>query len=347
MSGPEAAEDENRETFDRIAFDLRELREESGPVSYAELVRRITELRLRRGMRPAAAAPARSTVYNAFQPGRARMDTALLRDIVLALGAAEEEADAWAQRCRLATRSAMAARREHRDAPAEHRTAAALPRPEPTKLGAGITGILLAGAVIVNLLGLYLTGVFTLSVYLDMVGTAIAALVLGPWHGVAVAIASNGLGFLTGDLHTLEFIPVNVIGALVWGYGVRRFRLGRDLSRYVALNLLTALACSLVAAPIVVATFHGGEGHAAEQTALSLTALQIPFVASVFSANIITSILDKLLTGFIALIVFSLLHRKLKVSAAHMPLVERIAALSTGSAPDGYGTGSGRLGRTG
>lgn len=324
MTTDDSSAGEHPDSLDRIALDLQDLRENAGPVSYAELVRRITDLRLHRGVRAAAAAPARSTVYNAFRTARSRMDPELLRDIVVALGADDAAADAWVQRYR-------AVRRREAGRPVPEPPSATPPAPRASRRVRMplLVGILCA-CVVVNLLGLSVTSLFDLSLYLDMIGTAIAALALGPWHGVVVAVASSSLGFVTGDPHTWEFTPVNVVGALVWGYGVRRFRMGASLGRFTSLNLLTALACSLVAAPIVVMVFRGGAGHASERSMLALEAMQLPFVASVFSANIVTSATDKLLTGFIALFVFTLLHRSFGVSAQHMPLVEKIAALRSG-----------------
>lgn len=320
------------DSLDRIALDLQDLRENAGPVSYAELVRRITDIRLERGVHAAAAVPARSTVYNAFRTARSRMDPELLRDIVIALGADDETADTWVQRYREVRRRAAPRPAPETPSPTLPAPFAPVPRTGRRVRLPLVFGIL-CSCVIVNLLGLSLTALFDLSVYLDMIGTAVAAIVLGPWHGVAVAIASSSLGFVTGDPHTVEFMPVNVVGALVWGYGTRRFAMGAGLGRFTSLNLMTALACSLVAAPIVVMMFHGGEGHASERSVLALEAMQLPFVASVFSANIVTSLTDKLLTGFIALIVFALLHRALNLPATHMPLVEKLASLRTSSRP--------------
>lgn len=315
------------ESLDRIALDLRHLRESAGDVSYAELVRRITALRLQRGIHTAAAIPARSTVYNAFKTGRTRMDTGLLRDIVLALGATTEEADAWVLRCREARRAAAC--QAKREAPEAVR-----PQPLPTlvvptasRLSLGATALLMVGCVALNLLGLWITGVFKLSVYLDMVGTAVASIVLGPWHGVAVGIASSNLGFLTGDPATNPFTAVNVAGALVWGYGVRRFRMGADLSRFVALDLIVAVACSAVAVPILSVVFGGHNGHASAGAILSLEADGLPTLVSLFSANIVTNITDKLVTGVLVLLVFVLLHRRFGVPAGHIPLVERLSTL--------------------
>lgn len=328
MRNPDNVPPYRSESFDQIALDLRALRAADGSASYAELVRRITSIRIHRGVQPAAATPARSTVYDVFKTGRTRVDVALLRDIVLALGADEDTAELWARRC-----SAARAAQEDGSKARVHRVPSA-PLPQTPsrpavapRLSRTAIALLLAAAVVINLLGLYLVGVFRLSVYLDMVGTALAAIVLGPWPGVAVAVASNGLGFLTGDMHTLEFMPVNIAGALVWGYGVRRFGFGADLSRYVSLNFLAALVCSLVAAPIVVAVFFGEAGHASNLAVLSLEARQVPFVVSVFTTNIVTSILDKLLTGFIVLLALILLHNRGGLPAGHMPLVEKLGAL--------------------
>lgn len=331
---PESTPRERRESFDEIASDLRALRDAAGPVSYADLVRRITKIRLARGVHAAAAIPARSTVYNVFQSGRTRLDPELLRDVVTALGEHTDAAEAWVERSRKASRTATTAvsptaKKSPRSTPIFIAPAAVCAhKPAP-----GIVALLLISCVVVNLLGLYTANVFKLSVYLDMVGTAIASIVLGPWHGVAVAVATNGLGILAGDAATIPFMPVNIVGALIWGYGVRRFHLGATISRYMSLSLLAAVGCSLVAAPIVLAVFHGGAGHASEQTVLSLEAMQVPFFMSVLSTNIITSILDKMLTGFIALAAFTLLYNKAGFVAEHMPVVEKLGSLRVGRMP--------------
>ena len=330
------------ETFDDIALDLQRLRVEAGPVSYAELVRRITQIRLERGCIEAAARPARSTVYNAFQLGRTRLDTDLLCEIVTALGANDSETAAWAQRSRTAHRSsrtseesrpavrATAAPESTREVTAETRARnePRTPRTQQTKhLPVPQIAAVMCLSVLLNLVGLLIANTFKLTVYLDMVGTAISSIMLGPWHGVAVAIASNGLGFLTGDLKTLEFTPVNIVGALVWGYGIRRFAMGRNLPRFITLNLLTAATCSLAALPLVLQFFHGYDGHASNAAVMQLQELEVPFAVAVFITNIVTSVTDKLLTGFIALGCFVVLHNRLKVPADEVPLVEKLSAV--------------------
>ncbi|GAA2189756.1 hypothetical protein GCM10009786_24190 [Leucobacter alluvii] len=316
------AENGEAESFDRIARDLRELREAAGPVSFAELVRRIADLRIGRGVSAAAAIPARSTVYNAFQSGRSRMDPALLRDIVLALGQSEEEAVQWVQRTRHA-------RRIERASVAEPSGSA--PRPgsdaqSARRLPALPVLLLLLGLVVCNHAShWFLAAPLDLPVYLDMVGTAVASIALGPWYGVAVAIATG----LTGPMFEpgiMAFTLVNVTGALVWGYGVRRFRFGHDILGFFVLSLLAATACSLVATPILVA-IRGGAYGAIGRISESLQEAGMPFIAATFTPNLSTSILDKLLTGFIALAIFAVIRSRMRLSAKHMPLIEQLGAL--------------------
>lgn len=326
---------ESQETFDQIARELQLLRESSGPVSYAELVRRITELRIQRGADPAASTPARSTVYDAFRPGRVRIDPALIRDIVLALGATAEEANRWVLRCDAARHSLPAAgparagavapspQRTLQPSPGEKRSFRTVLR-KPHSLGFVIPFLL--GCVLLNFCGDIFVRALAVPLYLDMVGTAVAAIVLGPWWGAGIAVLSNLVSMPVRGTDTGVMALVGVAGALAWGYGVRKLNLGRDLSGFFMLGILTAVVCTVVAVPILLTVYGGGNGHAGDQIWQRFTESGTPLPIAVFAANITTSTMDKLLTIFIALTVFAALHSKLRISAQHMPLVERIVS---------------------
>ncbi len=75
-------------TLDALVLDLRRLRIVRGGASYAELATRIQALREVRGLAPAAARVARSSVFDAFQLGRVRLNAELVADIVRALDGA-------------------------------------------------------------------------------------------------------------------------------------------------------------------------------------------------------------------------------------------------------------------
>jgi tetratricopeptide (TPR) repeat protein len=80
------------EDFDAFARALGDLRRMSGSPSFTEITARVADLRKRRGSRDA---PGKVTVYDCFRPGRRRLDAALVRDIVLAIGHSETDADEW------------------------------------------------------------------------------------------------------------------------------------------------------------------------------------------------------------------------------------------------------------
>lgn len=331
--------------FDRIAEDLQVRRTDAGSPSYAEIALRIARIREQRGGPDATARPARTTVYDAFRTGRRRLDTALVLDIVRALGADEDEVAGWADRCRTARLAeAFPPRAEE---PAEEPAAAPsdttpppptppapsppAPPPPPVTAKAGL--LVALGCVVVNMVGRVLVVVIPeIPLYLDMVGTAVAAVVLGPWWGVGVGLGTNLLGVTVSGPDSIPFAIVNVAGALVWGYGVRRWRMSRTLPRFFALNCLVAVVCTSLAVPIIVAL--GGEtGNGADDVIAAIQETVESLWLAVASANILTSLADKTISGFVALLAVDVLPRR--VTAPVRPLMPLAAASEPASVRSG------------
>lgn len=322
-----ASPQEQPDSLDRIARDLVAFKDTRGPLSYGELARRVGEVRIARGVPAASAYPARTTVYDVFRPGRARMDPVLVHDIVRALGADDAEADTWIERYHRVRRLTEPAARQRPVPIVAAPPPVERPRPLPAaRIRRRLTPLTLVGCLLLNFAGLVVVQQLHLPLYLDMAGTAVAAIVFGPWYGVGVGLLTNLCGVAVGIPGAAPFALVNAVGALVWGYGVRRFGMGGDIVRYFQLNLLVALACSLVGAPLNVLLFNGFSGHGSDTVTLSLETMGLPMVAAAFSTNLLTSVIDKLLTGFIALIVFFWLRGATGVPAAHMPLVDHLRA---------------------
>lgn len=323
-----AASNELPDSLDRIAADLLALKDVN-PISYAEIGRRIGQQRIERGTPSTAAYPPRSTIYDAFRAGRTWIDPVLLRDIVIALGVDDAEADSWVERSSRLRRNAEPSARQRVTPTQQSAPLPTLPAVEQFQKTRAPRWwspyLVILGCIALNLLGIVVVQALHLPIYLDMAGTATAAMILGPWPGAFVALASNLLGFTVGAPGAAPFALVNLAGALVWGYGVKRFRMGDDIGRFFLLNLLAATACSLVGAPLNVILFGGLSGHGSDTVVESIVHMGMPMVASAFSANILTSVIDKLLTGFIALMVFVWLHRVAHFSAAHMRLVEHLS----------------------
>ncbi len=291
--------------WDLVVSRLQDLRVAAGEPSYADLARAVSDVRRSRGLDEHSSRVARTTVYDVFRPGRSRVNLDLVRDLAAALGASGGDVDDWIESARVEdpapapTQPIQPAQGEPAPAPAPERDEPRLPGPS-TRLAVA----LVLACVAVNVLGRVVVDTLDLPIYLDMAGTAFAAIGLGPWVGAGVGVASNVLGTLSSGARSLPFAVVNLVGALVWGYGVRR-GMARTLPRFFVLNLLVALVCTLVAVPILVIGFSGTVGQGEDALVANLEALGQGLLVSVAGGNLLASLADKTISGFVALVALS------------------------------------------
>lgn len=188
---------------------------------------------------------------------------------------------------------------------------------------------LIPAAVALNIVGNYINDSLRLPTFLDMIGTAVVAITIGPWWGALAGALTNTVnGFISSPI-SLPFAVVNVVGALVWGYGVR-WGMAKSLPRYFILALLVALASTLMAVPIYVFLFGGATGHFSDMMTAAFVGMGQNLITSVFSSNIIVSLADKIIASFVALAILEALPPILTshldiVKAPRMQLVAWIA----------------------
>lgn len=87
--------------------------------------------------------------------------------------------------------------------------------------------VIVAAGVLLNYLGLMLSLRLQSILYLDMVGTALAALLLGPWWGALTALLSSALVNWAlfpgpGEIVIFPWLIVNMAGGFWWGVLARR-----------------------------------------------------------------------------------------------------------------------------
>lgn len=274
--------------WDHVARELTALRLRAGNPSFEQVTRQVTAARIEAGASEHAARVARSTVYDCFRTGRARLNLGLVREIASVLGAADDEVDRW-----------LAPPPEPSvpvpvpvDAPSP---AVPVVGPVPARISFAVVGV----GVLIGVLGREFQELLSLPIYLDMIGTAVSALALGPWWGALTGLLTNVSGIAVSGPASLPFALVNVAGALVWGYGVRR-GWGRTLLRFLALNLVVALVCSAIAVTILLGLYSGSVGHGQDSIAANLDQF-LPYEASVALGNLFVSVADKVISGFVAL----------------------------------------------
>ena len=175
---------------------------------------------------------------------------------------------------------------------------------------------LVPAAVALNIVGGYING--ALPTFLDMIGTAVIAITIGPWWGALAGALTNTIGGFIGSPISLPFAACNVIGALVWGYGVR-WGMGKSMIRYFILSLICALAVTLMAVPIYVFVFGGATGHFADMMTAAFVGMGSRLIYAVFSSNIIVSLADKIISSFLALAIIEALPPML---TSHLEIVK-------------------------
>ena len=312
--GPTDAQAEG--PWDSLLRQLHALRRAAGNPSYAEMTRRLIDQRMADGMDEYAARIARSSLHDGFRMGRSRLNIPLTRELVRMLGADPALVDQWVEEC------------ETRRSVPQPAVEGEPPVPAPAPPSPAQVGMLMVGCVVLNLVGREFVDFFGFPIYLDMVGTAIAAIALGPWRGAAVGLTTNLVGVVGSGWVSIPFGLVNIMGALVWGYGVRRWRMGTTLPRFFGLNVVAAVACSLVAVPILLLLFAGSlrDGHDAITDLVHQSVH--PFEVAVAFSNLLTSLADKLITGFAALVAVSALpatfrHGYALIAATAPPVVQQ------------------------
>ncbi len=161
-------------------------------------------------------------------------------------------------------------------------------------------------AAALNIVGGYINGILKLPIFLDMIGTMVTAVVLGPWWGALVGAITNIVGsFISGPIG-LPFAVVNVAGALVWGYAHQMGWMRKNWSFFLV-SVLVGVVCSLFAVPIYVFVFGGATGHFSDVMTAAFLGMGQNLIVSVFSSNILVSLADKIIGSYVGLAIIEAL----------------------------------------
>ena len=270
-------------------------------------------------MSTAAARVARSSVYAAFQPGRTRVNAALVADILHVLGVDDDQVARYQQDIlRIQLPAPVNPTPEIMPDPSLP-TPGLQAAPESCILpghagvhtwGPAVTIIIIASCIGLDQIGGDIVTQLKLYGFLDMIGTAVAAFLFGPWYGAAVGLGYNLLSAITSTPASAIFGLVNALGGLLWGFGARSWGMTRSWWRLLLLNLLVGFSCTVLAAPINVLVYGGyAPGHALANVVSQLSAAGASIWMAVFSSNLVSSLVDKTISGFAGFAIVILLLR--------------------------------------
>jgi energy-coupling factor transport system substrate-specific component len=134
-----------------------------------------------------------------------------------------------------------------------------------------------------------------------------------------------GVELAKGEIGDALFAVTMVTAGLIWGYGVRRFGLGRTLARFLALSAVVAVVTTVLAVPIIILYYGGDAGRGADGLAATIAVPGANPWLTISSVNLPVSLVDKILTGAVAFAGARLIGHRASAAEASMPVDPPIA----------------------
>lgn len=171
------------------------------------------------------------------------------------------------------------------------------------------TVTLLALCIALNVVGGNIALMLKLPVYLDSIGTVLAAAVFGPLGGM-LAGGTTGLLMATTDLYSLFFMPVQLLTGLVAGLLYRRVKPATFKNNWW-LALAISLPGTIVSTIITVILFHGITSSGSSMLVQVLLGTGMSKPLAVFLIQIGTDYVDRFLTVYVVALVYRAIRYKL------------------------------------
>lgn len=183
------------------------------------------------------------------------------------------------------------------------------PRTLPGQVPMALVITLVPLAAATDIIGGNVTLALKLPVFLDTIGTFVAAVVLGPWWGALAGTMANVVGGIVTPLGTsnIPFLLANVAAALAWGYGIRALGMGRNALTFFLLNAVVAVLVALVAAPIVLFVYGGATGHPSDAITAAVEFTGQSLASAVVASNLVVNLADKVIAGYVGLAILQAL----------------------------------------
>jgi len=172
------------------------------------------------------------------------------------------------------------------------------------------TMTLLALCITLNIVGSNVALMLKLPIYLDSIGTVLAAAVFGPLGGMFVGGATGLIVGATTDLYSLFFMPVQLLTGLVAGLLYQRIKPGTWRSNWW-LALVISLPGTVVSTAITVMLFHGITSSGSSVLVQLLLGTGLSKTLAVLLIQVGTDYLDRFITVYVVALVYRALRYKL------------------------------------
>lgn len=158
------------------------------------------------------------------------------------------------------------------------------------------TWVLIAVAIVLNIVVGQLVSLLKLPVFLDSIGTVLVGVLAGPWAGGLAGLLTNLIWGLFTSPVAAAFAPVAMVIGIAAGF-CARYGLFRTLWLAILAGVIITVFNAVVAVPIRLYMFGGITGSGADFVTAYMLALGKDLFGSVVVTVFTSNIIDKVVTA--------------------------------------------------
>lgn len=172
--------------------------------------------------------------------------------------------------------------------------------------------ILIPLGIAINFVGGQIASRLGLPLFLDSIGTAIVAAIMGPYVGAVSGVGFNIISSIVGgNILSSLFGICNIATAFIVGFMARAGKFHTVVHAVIA-TIAVALANALLGAPIAVVVYGGIQGGGVDLLVAGLLSFGRDILSAAFIARIPTNLADKGIACFAAWLILKRLPENLK-----------------------------------
>ena len=175
--------------------------------------------------------------------------------------------------------------------------------------------IMIPLGVAIILVGGQVASKLALPLYMDSIGTAIVAAVMGPWVGAVSGVLYNVISALiSGNMLSVMFGLCNIATAFIIGFMAKSGKFTTWVHAVVA-TILVALANAIMGAPIAVVVYGGIQGGGVDLVVAGFLAAGQDILSAAFLARVPINLVDKGIACFVAWLILMRLPENMRTMA--------------------------------
>lgn len=173
------------------------------------------------------------------------------------------------------------------------------------------TWVLIAVAIVLNIVVGQLVSLLKLPVFLDSIGTVLVAVLAGPWAGGLAGLLTNLIWGLFTSPVAAAFAPVAMVIGITAGF-CARYGLFRTWWLAILAGLIITVFNAIVAVPIRLYMFGGITGSGADFVTAYMLALGKDLFGSVVVTVFTSNVIDKVATAVLVFGIMKILPAKMQ-----------------------------------